>query len=163
MRDNGREVIRRTEYEYPQVLRAEAVALALTHRSYADAEREMAERYPERHPSRDLIRLWVKKQEPDNFRELGQERNDQLAERSLDLALLTVGKLEEEVEAGSIEGKTLAITFGISTDKVLKIHELRQRYRESEASQALAEAVDRLADLSVPQLHDIIEGELVEG
>ena len=63
-----REVIPRTEYEYPQAVRAEAVALALIHRSYSDAEREMEERYPERHPGRDLIRLWVKKTEPENFR-----------------------------------------------------------------------------------------------
>ena len=163
MSDNGdREVIPRSEYEYPQEVRAEAVALALTCQSYADAAREMAKRYPERHPERDLIRLWVKKQDPENFRALTQERNERLYEHSVDLALLAGGKLEDEVEGGSITGKALAVTWGISMDKVHKTNELRQRYRESEANQALAEAIDRLADLSVPQLHDIIEGEATE-
>ena len=155
------DVIPRAEYEYPQAVRAEAVALALTHRSYADAEREMKERYPERHPTRDTIRLWVKKQEPDNFRALSQERNDRLYERSLDLALLTVDKLENAVETGAIEGKTLAVTYGISTDKVQKINDIAQRHRDSEAGQALADAINRIADLSIPQLEDIIEGEVV--
>ncbi len=164
MKDDGdREVIPRSEYEYPQEVRAEAVALALTCQSYADATREMEKRYPERSPSRDLIRLWVKQQDPDNFRVLTQERNERLWERSLDLALLSVNKLEEEVEAGSITGKPLAVTYGISMDKVIRISELSQRSRESEATQALAEAIDRLAGLSVPELHRVIEGEVVSG
>ena len=161
MSDNGREIAPRSEYEYPQEVRAEAVALALAHGSYADAAREMARRYPERSPSRELIRLWVKQQDPENFRTLTRERNEQLYERSLDLALLSVNKLEEEVEAGTIEGKTLAITYGISTDKVVKISDLAQRSRDSEATRELAEAIDRLADLTVPQLHAVIEGEIV--
>lgn len=162
MSDSGdREVIPRSEYEYTQEVRAEAVALALAHGSYADAAREMEKRYPERYPSRDLIRLWVKQQDPENFRALTQERNEQLYERSLDLALLSVNKLEEEVEAGTIEGKTLAITYGISTDKVVKISDLAQRSRDSEAMRELTEAIDRLSDLSVPQLHDVIEGKVI--
>lgn len=163
MNDNGdREVIPRSEYEYPQEVRAEAVALALTHQSYADAAREMEKRYPQRSPSRDLIRLWVKQQDPDNFRALTQERNEQLWERSRDVALLTGKKLEEEVEAGNITGKVLAITWGISMDKVMKAAEFGLRFKESEANQALAEALNRLEGLSVPELHRVIEGEARE-
>ena len=160
---NGRKVIPRSEYEYPQEVRAEAVALALIHRSYADAAREMAKRYPERHPERYLIRIWTKQQEPDDFHLLTQERNEQLNERSRDLAALTGDKLEEEVQAGQITGKTLAITWGISMDKVHKANELQQRSRESAANQALAEAIDRMANLTVPELNAIIEGDIIEG
>jgi hypothetical protein len=51
---------------------------------------------------------------------------------------------------------------GIGTDKVVKWADLAQKAKQTEAGQALADAINRLADLSVPQLHDVIEGEIVE-
>ncbi len=161
MNDNGkREVIPWDEWEYPADFKAEAVAIALATGNCAEACREMAKRYPERHPSRDLIWRWAKTIEPERFNALQLERKERLYTKSLDLALAAGDKLEVEVEEGSITGKDLAITFGISSDKVVKIHELAQRSRESEANQALAEAIERLAGLSVPERDAIIEGEL---
>lgn len=52
------------------------------------------------------------------------------------------------------------IYAGIGTDKVVKWADLAQKAQQSEADQALAHAINRLTDLSVPQLHDVIEGEL---
>ena len=142
-------------------MRAEAIALTLSYRSFAEAAKEMAVRHPERPPSRELIRYWLKQQDPATFRALSQERQERFTERVFDIALLSADKLEEEIEAGNIKGQPLAITYGISSDKVLKLRELSQRSRESEAGQALAEAINRMASLSMPQLHAIIEGEVV--
>ena len=163
MSDNGnREVIPRDEWEYPADFKAEAVAIVLRTGNCAEAYREMAKRHPERYPTRDLIWRWAKSTEPERFNALQLERSEQLYTKSLDLALRSGDKLEDEVEAGEITGKDLAITFGISADKVVKIAELARRSRETEVTRELAEAIERMADLTVPQLHDIIEGEIVD-
>ena len=54
-----------------------------------------------------------------------------------------------------------AITGAIYRDKGFKRQELKEKRAQTEAGQALADAINRLADLSVPQLHGVIEGELV--
>ena len=53
------------------------------------------------------------------------------------------------------------IYAGIGTDKVVKWADLSQKAKQTEAGQALADAINRIADLSIPQLEDIIEGEVV--
>ncbi len=52
------------------------------------------------------------------------------------------------------------IYAGIGTDKVVKWADLAQKAKQTEAGQALAEAMTRLANLSLPQLHDVIEGDV---
>ena len=54
------------------------------------------------------------------------------------------------------------IYAGIGTDKLQKGQDLAQKAKQTEAGQALADAVNRLADLSLPERDAIIEGELVE-
>ncbi len=162
MSDNGkREVIPWDEWEYPADFKAEAVAIVLATGNCAEAAREMAKRYPKRYPSRDLIWRWAKTIEPERFNALQRERNEQLYTKSQDIALSAGGKLEDEVEAGKITGKDLAITFGISTDKVFKIADLAVRSRDSAATQALAEAIERLSGLSVPERDAIIASEVI--
>lgn len=167
MSDNGREVVPWSEWEYPQAFKAEAVAIVLRTGNCAEAYREMKKRYPKRYPGRELIWRWAKTIEPERFNALQLERSERLYSKSLDLALLSGDKLEDEVEAGSITGKDLAITFGISTDKVVRIADLAQRSRESDAGHALAEAIERLSGLSVPQLNAVIKGtspeDIIEG
>ncbi len=162
MNDNGkREVIPWDEWEYPADFKAEAVAIVLRTGNCAEAAREMAKRYPERYPSRILIWRWAKTIEPERFNAMQRERIEQLSTKCIDIALSAGSKLEDEVDAGKITGKDLAITFGISTDKVFKIADLAVRARDSEANQALADAIDRLSGLTVPERDAIIEGELV--
>lgn len=162
MNNNGkREVIPWDEWEYPADFKAEAVAIVLRTGNCAEAAREMAKRHPERYPSRDLIWRWAKTTEPERFNALQRERNEQLYTKSMDLALASGDKLEDEVEAGTITGKDLAVTFGISTDKVVKIADLAVRSRDTDATRALADAIDRLSGLTVPERDAIIEGELV--
>ena len=152
MSDNGREVIPRDEREYPAAFKAEAVAIVLRTGNCAEAYREMKRRHPERYPARDLIWRWAKSIEPERFNALQLERKEQLYTKSLDLALRSGDKLEDEVEAGSITGKDLAISYGISTDKVVRIADLAQRSRESDATRELKEAIERMAHLSLPEL-----------
>ncbi len=52
------------------------------------------------------------------------------------------------------------IYAGIGTDKVVKWADLSQKAKQTEAGQALADAINRLAGLSLPELDNIIEGEL---
>ncbi len=128
MSDNdSREVVPRSEYEYPLEVRAEAVALVLAFGNCSDAAREMEKRYPERSPARDLIWRWAKKIEPEQFTALQQERKEAVQNRAVDLALLSADKLEEELAAGNIKGQALAITTGINMDKVLKLLEIDKR------------------------------------
>ena len=54
------------------------------------------------------------------------------------------------------------IYAGIGTDKVVKWADLAQKAKQTDAGQSLADAINRMADLTVPQLNDVIEGELVE-
>ncbi len=53
------------------------------------------------------------------------------------------------------------IYAGTGSDKVVRWADLAQKAKQTEAGQALTDAINRLADLSVPQLHDVIEGEAV--
>ncbi len=162
MSDNGkREVIPWDEWEYPADFKAEAVAIVLATGNCAEAAREMAKRYPERYPSRNLIWRWAKTIEPERFNALQRERSERLYTRSLDLALQSADKLDDEVEAGTITGRDLAITYGIASDKVVKIADLAQRSRGSEATRELAEAIDRLSGLTVPERDAIIEGKVI--
>ncbi len=55
----------------------------------------------------------------------------------------------------------LTLTAGIYRDKGFKRQDLKVKAKQTEAGQALADAIARLADLSIPQLEDIIEGEVV--
>jgi hypothetical protein len=54
------------------------------------------------------------------------------------------------------------IYAGIGTDKVVKWADLAQRAQQTEAGQALADAINRLADLTVPERDRMIEGKIVE-
>ena len=159
MNDNGkREVIPWDEWEYPADFKAEAVAIVLRTGNCAEAAREMAKRYPNRHPSRDLIWRWAKSIEPERFNALQRERSERLYTRSLDIALSAADKLDDEVEAGTITGKDLAITYGIASHKVVKIADLAVRSRESEASQALADAIERMKGFTRSELDAVIDG-----
>ena len=55
----------------------------------------------------------------------------------------------------------LVIAGGVYRDKGFKRQDLKARAKQTEAGQALADAINRMADLTLPQLTDIIEGEVV--
>ncbi len=73
--------------------------------------------------------------------------------------------IEELAESDEKKYKYLVplnIVRGTHLDKILKRKELQQKERQTEAGQALADAINRLASLSVPELHGVIEGEAEE-
>ena len=53
------------------------------------------------------------------------------------------------------------IYAGIGTDKVVKWADLNLKAKQTEAGQALADAINRLAELTVPERDGIIEGHVV--
>ncbi len=50
--DDTRELVNRGDSPYPVDVKAEAVALVYESGSFTEAARQMARRYPDRHPSR---------------------------------------------------------------------------------------------------------------
>jgi hypothetical protein len=144
MSKNDHEVVPRSEYEYRQEVKAEAVALTLCLGNCSQAAREMAKRYPDRSPGRDLIWRWASKLEPEAFSQLQHERKEEFSNRVVDLALLSADKLEEEIEAGNIKAQGLAVTWGINADKALKLKELDARGSSPSGFAAVAALISRV-------------------
>jgi transposase-like protein len=86
MSDNERALVNRGDDPYPNDIKAEAVALVYESGNFSQAAREMAVRYPERHPSRQLITRWFKQVDPDGAIALSTERKEAFESGIIELA-----------------------------------------------------------------------------
>jgi hypothetical protein len=82
-----------------------------------------------------------------------------IARRADELVTQKLDYCEENIDKARLGELTL--TAGIYRDKGFKRQDIKVKAKQTEAGQALADAINRMADLSIPQLEDIIEGEVV--
>lgn len=123
MGDKGRALVNRGDDPYPSDIKAEAVALVYESGNYSEAARQMAERYPERPPSRQLITRWFKQVDPETFTALSVERKEAFESGIMELA----GKASEKLYTAldDMQPGQLPIAAGIAIDKGLRLGERR--------------------------------------
>src|SRR5262245_32635067 len=83
---------------YPVDVKAEAVALVFEHGSYRKAERIMAERYPDRAPSRQLISRWAHQTDPDRVAALALETKAAFTTGVIEMGLRAVDRLADTLD-----------------------------------------------------------------
>ncbi len=127
MSDNSKEpervLVNRGDDPYPNDIKAEAVALVYESGNYSEAARQMAERYPERPPSRQLITRWFKQVDPDAFAALSVERKEAFESGIVELADKARGKLYAVLD--NLPPGQVPIAAGIAIDKGLRLGEKR--------------------------------------
>lgn len=100
-----------------------------------------------------------------------RRRAHEFAHEKLEDNELVIGLMSDEVTITKLEWAKKnpdkirllepATTGAIYRDKGFKRQELKQKAKQTEAGQALADAINRLTDLTVPERDAIIEGECV--
>ncbi len=124
MSDNDRALVNRGDDPYPMNVKVEAVALVYEcGGNFSEAARQMAERYPERQPSRQLITRWFKKVDPDAFAALSTERKEAFESGIVELADKARGKLYAVLD--NLPPGQVPIAAGIAIDKGLRLGEKR--------------------------------------
>jgi hypothetical protein len=121
----GRSLVNRGDDPYPVDVKAEAVALVYETGNLSEVERRMAERYPDRHPSRQLITRWFKQADPEAFAALGTERKEAFETGVMELA----DKARERLY-GALDDMTpiqTPIPAGIAMDKGIRLLEIEKR------------------------------------
>ncbi len=117
----GRALVNRGDDPYPNDVKAEAVALVYESGNFSEAARQMAERYPERPPSRQLITRWYKQVDPDGVAALSVERKEAFESGIIELGDKARGKLYTALD--DMQPGQLPIAAGIAIDKALRLGE----------------------------------------
>ena len=123
MSDKGRALVNRGDDPYPMSVKVQAVALVYESGNYSEAARQMAERYPQRPPSRQLITRWYKQVDPDGVAALSVERKEAFESGIVELADKAREKLYTALD--NISPGQLPIAAGIAIDKGLRLGERR--------------------------------------
>ena len=118
---SDKELVNRGDDPYPNDIKAEAVVLVYESGNFSEAARQMEERYPERHPSRQLISRWFKQVDPDTFAALGMERQEAFESGIIELGEKARQKMYEALD--DISPGQIPIPAGISMDKALRLLE----------------------------------------
>ena len=118
---SGKELVNRGDDPYPNDIKAEAIALVYESGNFSEAARTMAERYPERQPSRQLITRWFKQVDPEAFDALSTERKEAFESGIMELAGKASGKLYTALD--DMQPGQLPIAAGIAMDKGLRLGE----------------------------------------
>ena len=119
----SRALVNRGDDPYPMNVKVEAVALVYECGNFSEAARQMAERYPERQPSRQLITRWYKQVDPDGFAALSVERKEAFESGIVELADKAREKLYAVLD--SLPPGQVPIAAGIAIDKGLRLGERR--------------------------------------
>ena len=109
---------------YPNDIKAEAVALVYESGNYHQAARELAERYPDRHPNPRLVMRWFRLTDPERWKELGEEREEALKAGIMEVAEQAVGRLSSVLD--TLPDSQIPITSGITIDKALELLKLQK-------------------------------------
>ena len=118
---SDKELANRETDPYPNDIKAEAVALVYESGNFSEAARTMESRYPERHPSRQLITRWFSQVDGEAFAALGTERKEAFRISVMEMGAKAVGKLFDALDAMS--PTQVPIPAGIAIDKALRLLE----------------------------------------
>ncbi len=123
MSDNEpeRALVNRGDDPYPNAIKAEAIVLVYESGNFSEAARQMEERYPERHPSRQLITRWFHQVDPEAFSALSTERKAAFESGIIELADKARQKMYDALE--DMTPGQVPIPAGISMDKALRLME----------------------------------------
>ena len=118
---SGKELANRGDDPYPNDIKAEAIVLVYESGNFSEAARQMGERYPERHPSRQLISRWFKQVDPDTFAALGMERQEAFESGIIELGDKARQRMFDALD--DMNSQQVPIPAGISMDKALRLLE----------------------------------------
>ena len=123
MSDNEpeRALVNRGDDPYPNDIKAEAIVLVYESGNFSEAARQMEERYPERHPSRQLNTRWFNQVDPEAFAALGTERKAAFESGIIELADKARRKLYDVLD--EMSPQQVPIPAGIAMDKGLRLLE----------------------------------------
>ncbi len=125
MSDNGKEperaLVNRGDDPYPNDIKAEVIALVYESGNFSEAARQMEKRYPERHPSRQLITRWFNQVDPEAFAALSTERKAAFESGIIELADKARARMFDALD--DMNSQQVPIPAGISMDKGLRLLE----------------------------------------
>ena len=122
-KEPDRALVNRGDDPYPNDIKVEAIVLVYEPGNFSEAARRMEERYPERHPSRQLITRWFKQVDPDAFAALSTERTEAFESGIIELGDKARAMLFNALD--DMSPQQVPIPAGISMDKALRLLERR--------------------------------------
>ncbi len=123
MSDNEleRALVNRGNDPYPNDIKVEAIVLVYESGNFSEAARQMEERYPERHPSRQLITRWFNQVDSEAFAALRAERKAAFESGIIELADKARQKMYDALD--KMSPQQVPIPAGIAMDKGLRLLE----------------------------------------
>ena len=125
MSDNDNEperaLVNRGNDPYPNDIKVEAIVLVYESGNFSEAARQMEKRYPERHPSRQLITRWFNQVDPGAFAALSMERKAAFESGIIELADKARQKMYDALD--EMSPQQVPIPAGIAMDKGLRLLE----------------------------------------
>ncbi len=158
MSDDGRrEMVNRGDDPYPADIKVEAIVLVYESGNYSEAAREMEKRYPDRHPSRQLVTRWFRQVDPDGFAALSTERKAAFETGIIELADKARDKLFEALD--EMSPQQIPIPAGIAMDKGLRLLETERRGGSFNAN-AQNIQINFISEERPRESPDVVEGEI---
>ncbi len=117
-------LVNRGDDPYPNDVKAEAVALVYVSGSYSEAAKTMANRYPDRPPSRQLITRWFKQIDPDGAIALNTERAEAFESSIIEMAEKASRLMFDALD--TMKPSQIPIPAGIAMDKGLRLLERKK-------------------------------------
>jgi hypothetical protein len=124
MSNNERALVNRGNDPYSNDIKAEAIALVYETNNFHEAEREMARRYPDRHPNNRLIIRWFKQLDPERWAAMGTEREEAFKSGIMEMAEKATGRLYDALD--TIKDAQVPIPSGIGIDKGIELLKLQK-------------------------------------
>jgi hypothetical protein len=114
---------RRTD-SYPSDVKGEACALVYETNNYSQAEREMAKRYPDRHPNAMLIMRWFRRLDPERWKEMGEEREETFKTGIMEMGMKAQERMMMVLD--TLPDSQIPVTTGIAMDKPIELLKLQK-------------------------------------
>lgn len=117
-------LVNRGNDPYPNDIKAEAIAIVYETNNFHEAAREMARRYPDRHPNFPLITRWFKQMDPERWTAMGEERKEAFESGIMEMAEKATGRLYDALD--TIKDSQVGIPSGIGIDKGIELLKLKK-------------------------------------